>query len=92
MLKSKPKIEVVEVEDAGLIALLDQHVLVIGVNYHYAGKLIGVNTDCIELENCYLVFETGAYNAKEWKLAEKLPGDSRLIMKRAIESIGLSGK
>ena len=84
--------EVVEVENEGLIALLNKMVLVICNNYFYYGKLTGVNDTCIKLENPYKVFETGAYTDKKFADAQKLPVDAWYVQTAHIESFGESFK
>ena len=84
--------EVVEVENEGLIALLNKSVLVICNNYFYYGKLVGVNDTCIKLENPYKVFETGPYEDKKFKDAQMLPVDTWYIQTAHIESFGESFK
>lgn len=49
--------------------------------YIYTGKLMGVNGEFVELENPYIVYETG------WKDAQKLPSPHR-VMRGHIESWG----
>lgn len=84
--------EVVEVENEGLVALLNKQVLVICNNYFYYGKLVWVNDTCIKLETPYKVFETGPYDDKKFKDAQKLPVDAWYIMTAHIESFGESFK
>ena len=84
--------EVVEVENEGLIALLNEQVLVICNNYFYYGKLVGVNDTCLKLEKPYKVFETGPYNEKTFKDAQALPVDFWYVQLEHIESFGKSFK
>lgn len=76
--------EIVESE-AGLITLLGKYVFVMCLNYSYYGKLSGVNSTEIELEDSYLVYETGEWNAKTWKDAQKLPTKKSYIRLAVIE-------
>ena len=46
---------VVEVDGEGFEALLDQNVLVFGLNYIYTGKLVGVNETFIKIEGAKIV-------------------------------------
>lgn len=83
--------KIVEDNEAGLISLIGEQVEVWCANYIYAGKLTGVNNNCIELEDVKVVYETGELTAKTWKDAQST-GGSRLIMVSAIESIGKTNK
>ncbi len=64
--------EIVE-GDGGLALLMGKRVNFHCINYNYQGLLTGINSSEVELTDCKVVFETGDYNAKEVKLAEKLP-------------------
>jgi len=80
---------VVEVQDDGGFesALGETISLWCGV-YIYSGKLVGVNEDHVELDDAYIVYETGPLTDKHWKDAQLLPGRWR-VMKGAIESWGV---
>lgn len=82
--------KLIEVPDkeAGLDSLLDHNVLLICSAYFYAGKLSGVNASFVELENAQIVYETGNWEEKGYKLAEKLPGKTWQVQRAAIESFG----
>ena len=67
--------QVIEVETEGLIALLGKTITLFCANYIYTGKLEGVNTSCVKLSSAKVVYETGAFNEKEWKDAQPLPND-----------------
>ena len=83
-----PKIEVIEVENEGLISLLGETVTFFCAVYIYTGKLIGINTTYVKLENPKIVYETGAFTNKEWKDAQALPNE--LYLQTAmIESFGI---
>lgn len=81
-------VALVEVENEGLISLLGQVVTLMCMNYIYTGKLAGVNTTCVLLEEPSVVFETGPYASPTWKLAEKLP-NSLYVNTSAIEAFGI---
>lgn len=66
---------VVEVESEGLISLLGKNVTLFCANYIYTGKLEGVNEQCVKLSSPKIVYETGAFNEKDWKDAQSLPND-----------------
>lgn len=80
--------EVIEVNNEGLIKLLGQYVTVYCQTFIYAGILGGVNDDCILLNDCSIVYDTGSHSKKEFELAEKMPNDW-YIMKSKIESFGI---
>jgi len=81
----KKIVNVVEVEGEGLVSLLGQRVTLFCMNYIYTGDLAGVNTTCVLLENAAIVYETGAFNTKEWKDAQALP-NSVYVQTAAIEA------
>ena len=80
---------VVDVQGEGLEALLDENVLVFGLNYIYTGKLVGVNDTFIKIEGAKIVYETGAFSEKQYKDAQSLPASDWYIQTSAIESFGL---
>lgn len=72
---AKP-VEVIEVENDGLISLLGESVIVYSLDgYIYGGTLVGVNETFIKLENPIQIMETGDWATKTYKDAQKLPGD-----------------
>lgn len=87
----KKVVEVQEVSGEGLLALLNENVLLLCSSYFYAGKLIGVNDTCVLLENAQIVYETGELSAKTYKDAQKLPGPWYIQLSH-IESYGVSGR
>jgi hypothetical protein len=72
--------------DAGLLTMLDKTVLLMCMNYNYYGKLTGVNTVEVELENAHIVYETGEWSNKTWKDAQKIPSTKTYVKIAAIES------
>ena len=84
----KKLVEVQEVSGEGLMALLGQTITVFCMNYIYTGKLIGVNDQDILLEGASVVYETGAFNDKQWGDAQKLP-NNWYIRTNSIESYGV---
>ncbi len=87
----KKIVQVQEVENEGLIALLDKQVMLFCLNYIYTGKLAGVNDTCVLLENAKIVYETGAFNVKTFGDAQALPF-SLYIRTSAIESFSETDK
>jgi hypothetical protein len=80
--------EVIEVENEGLIKLLGEEVLLMCSNYFYHGKLTGVNTDCVQLENASIVYETGAFSDKGFSDIQSLHIEEFYVQKASIESFG----
>jgi len=83
-----PTVQVIEVENEGLNGLLGQTVTFFCAVYIYTGKLVGVNTDYVKLENPKIVYETGSFSEKNWKDAQALPNEFYL-MKSMIEGFGI---
>jgi len=77
---------VTEVEGEGLISLLGETVLLMCMNYFYTGKLSGVNDNCVLLDNCSIVYETGAWNSTTGFKNAQLIGDGHYVMISSIES------
>lgn len=81
---------VVETKDVeGLDGLLGQVVTFFCMNYIYTGKLVGVNSDCIKIEDPKIVYETGAWTESGWKDAQPLPTKYFYIQKSSLESYGI---
>ena len=76
-----------EVEGEGLESLLGQNVVLFCGIYIYAGKLVGVNENCVKLTDAKIVYETGGLCDKVWKDAQSLPNDW-YVSRQAIESFG----
>jgi hypothetical protein len=83
-----PKIEVVEVENEGLNSLLGETITLFCAIYIYTGKLVGVSSTYVKLENPKIVYETGAFDNKQWKDAQALPNEM-YIMTGMVESFGI---
>ena len=83
------KILVESQEGEGLEGLMGQEVTFFCINYIYAGKLVGINMDCVKLENPKIVYETGAFTEKEWRDAQALPHKHFYLTRQSIESFGL---
>ena len=77
-------------EASGLESLLGENVLLLCANYFYQGKLIGVNKDCVEIENPAIVYETGQWDAKTYTDIQKLHAKKWYVKTDSIESFGLS--
>lgn len=68
----KKIVSVTEVDGEGLTALMGEQVILFCMNYFYAGRLTGVNDDCVLLEDAGIVYETGEFSAPEWKDFQKI--------------------
>jgi hypothetical protein len=86
----KTLVRVQEVEGEGLVSLMadQKHVTLFCMNYIYTGRLVGVNDDCVKLEDASVVYETGVFTEAKWADAQKLPG-AWYVQKSAIESFGV---
>lgn len=84
--------EVQEVKDEGFISLLGKNVEIFCGVYIYAGKLVGVNTTCVKLENPHLVYETGGFLDKKYKDAQPMGRTHHYVQMTLIESFGESNK
>ena len=80
--------KLVEVEGSGLESLLGKVITIFACRYIYTGVLIGVSDDCVELKHPSIVYETGAFDKKDWADAQKLPKDTWFVARSAIESFG----
>jgi hypothetical protein len=81
----KKLVAVTEENPEGLDGLLGQRITVWCMNYIYTGDLVGVNADCIRLDNAAIVYETGPFSEKHWKDAQFLPKPC-YVMKNSIEA------
>ena len=79
---------VTEKADEGFLALIGQRVTLFCMNYIYTGELTGVNEVQVKLTNPKIVYETGAFNTKDWKDAQALPNEIYIRLS-AVESYGI---
>ena len=82
------KVLVESIENEGLESLIGKVITLFCINYIYTGKLVGVNTDCVKLENPKIVYETGPFTDTNWKDAQALPHKYFYVARQAIESFG----
>ena len=73
---------------SGLEALLGERVILLCSNYFYAGKLVGVNADHVELSEASIVYETGPWGDKVYKDSQSLPAAIWRVRTSFIESYG----
>ena len=85
----KKLVKVEEVQGEGFLALMGQTVTIFSLNYIYAGKLVGVNDTFVKLENAHIVYETGAFNDKKFKDAQKV-ADEMYIQLATVESFAVT--
>lgn len=79
---------IIETDDTdGFESMLGETVTFFCLNYIYTGKLVGVNSIYLLLEDVFIVYETGELSSKDWKDAQPLPHSWR-IQVSAIESWG----
>ena len=83
----KKLVAVQDVDNEGFMALIGKRITCFCMNYIYTGDLTGVNDTCILLENPSIVYETGSFDTKTWKDAQKLP-NSLYLQTTAIEAFG----
>ena len=84
----KTVVEVIEVENEGLNALLGKSVLLMCANYFYTGTLVGVNETCVKLKDPHIVYDTGQWSAGAWADAQKMHVGVWYVARSAIESFG----
>lgn len=84
----KKLVEIVEVEGEGLESLLGERVTLFCAAYIYTGKLVGVNSSFVKLEDASIVYETGPLTEKSWKDAQALP-HAWYVQLTSVESFGL---
>ena len=80
-------VEVIEVENEGAISLLGQYVEIRCGNYHYAGKLVGVNDLCVELDEAHTIFNSGAYTPEKYDNVQPHVESLLLVYFNFIESM-----
>lgn len=68
----KKIVSVTEVDGEGLVGLLGSRVQLWCLNYIYEGDLVGVNDDCVRLDNAEVVYETGNLQTGSGRNAEKV--------------------
>lgn len=86
----KKLVQVQEIEGEGLEALLGERVLLICAGYFYEGKLIGVNTEFVKLDDAAIVYSTGEWTDANYADIKKFHKKEWYVQKGLIESFGLS--
>lgn len=80
--------KLIEETGEGLEKLIGERVTLFCCRYIYTGKLVGVNSDCVLLQDAGIVYETGAFDKKDWEDYQSLPNDW-YVSTQSIESFGL---
>lgn len=80
---------IVQSTNEGLESLLGEKVTLLCTRYIYTGTLTGLNDNFCLLQDPYIVYDTGAWDKKDWQDAQKLPKNEIYIMLHSIESFGL---
>ncbi len=75
-------------EGEGFEVLLGERITVFCAIYIYTGDLVSVNDTCIKLENPAIVYETGSFDEKAWKDAQK-PPNTLYIQTAMVEAFGV---
>jgi hypothetical protein len=75
-----------EVSGEGLEGLLDKEVVLFCLNYFYTGKLTGVNTADVRLDNAYIIYETGPLSQDNWEDAQQPTANPVYVRVDKIES------
>ena len=68
-----------------LKGFLGKKVVFMCSNYFYTGKLIGINEVYYILENPSIIYETGAWQEKNWENCESMNIPQTQIMANAVE-------
>jgi len=76
-----------EVNGEGLEKLIGEKVTLLCMNYFYYGKLIGVNTDDVLLEDAHIIYDTGDWSQANWSDAQKVCAEL-YVRTSSIESFG----
>lgn len=83
-------VQVTEVDGEGLESLMGKRVLLMCAGYFYEGKLIGVNSTFVKLEDPAVVYEIGLWDKKEYADIQKLHTKFWYVQTGLIESFGES--
>ena len=77
-----------ETDDDGFSPLLGEVVTLLCANYFYTGKLVGANSDFVELEDPAIIYETGEWKQTGWKDVQVLGCKTLRVRTSAIEAYG----
>jgi hypothetical protein len=77
---------IIEQEGEGFEKLIGETVTLFCLNYFYNGKLVGVNSDCVLLQDPKIIYETGEWSSAAWKDVQAMGIKELYVQKQAIES------
>ena len=83
-------IQVQEIDGEGLESFLGERILIMCAGYFYEGKLIGVNSTFVKLEDPSIVYTTGVWTDKAYSDIQKMGQKEWYISTSLIESFGKS--
>lgn len=87
----KKLVKVEEVAGEGFLALMGQQVYVLCMNYHYTGKLVGVNDTFVKLETGAIVYESGSHTDSKFKDAQVI-SEELYIQLNSVEAFAATKK
>jgi hypothetical protein len=87
----KKLVKVEEVAGEGMLALMGEQVYILCMNYHYTGKLVGVNDTFVKLEQGAIVYESGEHTALRFENAQ-IVSDELYIQLNSIEAFAATKK
>lgn len=67
--------------------LKDKYVVALAANYIYVGTLEDITPDRVVLRDPSIVYETGQWDAADWKDAQRLPTNRVHLERSAVESL-----
>jgi hypothetical protein len=82
----KKLVNVVEVENEGLMSFMGERIFIVAQSYFYEGVLSGVNNTCVLLEDAYFVLESGDFTKNTITNAEKICNGKLYVQCSSIES------
>ena len=77
-----------ETDDDGFSPLLGEVVTLLCANYFYTGKLVGANSDFVEIEDPAIIYETGEWKQTGWKDVQALGCKTLRVRTAFIEAYG----
>jgi hypothetical protein len=77
---------VTEIENEGFEKILGETVTLFCLNYFYNGKLVGVNDDCVLLQDPKIIYETGKWSDSGWKDIQSMGIEELYVQKQAVEA------
>ena len=83
----KKEVTVTQKEYPALTPFVGKNVTV-GCNFIYYGVLKSVDEDTLTLSNPKMVYDTGSWSDKDYKLEEEMPSDEVVIFISKIEFFG----